>query len=707
MGKDILGNPQLKVALLSPGDGRSTAIAHFQTAFARVMSRVVHMDYVTETPGEYNGITFIPMSNFAPGEYDVLHFQWGNNPLHLFEFSTLLTLNPSKERPLIVSTLHEADLGYLVGASSEAWHYRWWFKLRGGRRKVARKMGSDTDRQRLADYDFFSHSTVAAILSRSDRIVVNSQYAKRLLVADHHLNDEMAARIKVARLGIDWDDYAHLRETRPGFWDLEPITVFLYVGSLHPTKSVDKLIRALHLVKSFANRDDFFLVVVGHGPESDNLHRLAEALIPNRYHFAGLVPSVLPYYEVSDVVVCPRAFCRGEISGSIPEACAAGKPVILPNVGGWAEYVNESRGFLVRRDHELEYADAILDCLEHSELVTQKGENARRFAHQSLSWQSQTHFFLSMYALSKTTDKDHSLRSTSVVRSGALQKIPEDLTFAGGNIDEDLLATIHDYLAHSIVTPEAKTELLEYLKEALPRITLTMYLVPAQPGKLLELGANPYFFTLLLKNSRDYELELANFHSERQPYDPTQIHRQEVRNEKYGENHTFNYRIFNIEKDVFPYPDDTFDLVLFCEILEHLTTDPLFAFRQIHRVLKQRGTLIVTTPNVARRENVGKLLAGKNIYDPYSGYGVYGRHNREYTPNELAELFPRMGFEIEKLCTIDVRADVEPLPGKLPFSNPPEMQGQYILLRAFKSGPFSFHYPDYPDWLYRSLVWSD
>ena len=106
-------------------------------------------------------------------------------------------------------------------------------------------------------------------------------------------------------------------------------------------------------------------MVVGSGPEFDHLQFLAETLIPGRYCFAGNVPRVVPYYELADVVVCPRAFSRGEISRAIPEACAAGKPMIVPKIGGWNEYVDDSRGFPVVADDEIDYAEALLHCLEN------------------------------------------------------------------------------------------------------------------------------------------------------------------------------------------------------------------------------------------------------------------------------------------------------------------------------------------------------
>ena len=45
-----------------------------------------------------------------------------------------------------------------------------------------------------------------------------------------------------------------------------------------------------------------------------------------------------------------------------------------------------------------------------------------------------------------------------------------------------------------------------------------------------------------------------------------------------------------------PYPDNTFDVVVCCNVLEHLER-PESVFREVHRVLKPSGRFIVKTPN--------------------------------------------------------------------------------------------------------------
>ena len=168
----------------------------------------------------------------------------------------------------------------------------------------------------------------------------------------------------------------------------------------------------------------------------------------------------------------------------------------------------------------------------------------------------------------------------------------------------------------------------------------------------------------------------------------------------------FEYVECNVDIDEIPY-QETFDVILFCEVLEHLIVDPMEALRRIKDKLAPGGTLILTTPNVNRLENISKMLCGSNIYDPYSGYGVYGRHNREYNKHELMLLMEQCGFDVEIMYTSDVHENHAP-----DFLDPDKYKsiifniknreldlGQYIFARASNSGEFR---PGKPEYLYRS-----
>jgi SAM-dependent methyltransferase len=158
---------------------------------------------------------------------------------------------------------------------------------------------------------------------------------------------------------------------------------------------------------------------------------------------------------------------------------------------------------------------------------------------------------------------------------------------------------------------------------------------------LLELGSAPFLLTLLLRRHFDFDLRLANYFG-----DPSRKGPQTFVLEGPAERQEFAFDHFNVEVDAFPYAEGSFDAVVFSEILEHLLLSADRTLAEIHRVLRPCGHVLVSTPNVARLGNAIRLLKGLNINDGYSPYGVYGRHNREYTMPEVVDALERNGFEI-------------------------------------------------------------
>jgi SAM-dependent methyltransferase len=166
-----------------------------------------------------------------------------------------------------------------------------------------------------------------------------------------------------------------------------------------------------------------------------------------------------------------------------------------------------------------------------------------------------------------------------------------------------------------------------------------------------------------------------------------------------GEEYSFSSENFNVEMDRFPYPDNSFDVVLCCELIEHLDLDPTYMLAEIHRILKPGGRILITTPNVLVLRNLVSMLRDrKNIYYPYSGYGVYGRHNREWTLEELVQLVSGCGFDIEKAYV----ADTYPHRGYSLWLKRffPHLRDMLLVLGCAKDGPATNYYPEN---LYESL----
>lgn len=237
------------------------------------------------------------------------------------------------------------------------------------------------------------------------------------------------------------------------------------------------------------------------------------------------------------------------------------------------------------------------------------------------------------------------------------------------------------------------------------RFVYTLSLVPDTQGlRVLELGADPFFTTTLVSRyRRPALLSLAN-------YDPGAPYGGEVRRvvRVAGEERAYTFRSFNAERDRFPYEDSSFDLVLFCEMVEHFPEDPVHTLTEIRRVLAPGGALVLTTPNAARLENVCRMLDGEGIVDGYSGYGVYGRHNREFTLPEITRLLSENGFEVEAAFTADVHEDWSSPNfrglGRLKSALKGRGDlGQYQFSRSRVSEESKRREPFRGEWLYRSL----
>lgn len=107
------------------------------------------------------------------------------------------------------------------------------------------------------------------------------------------------------------------------------------------------------------------------------------------------------------------------------------------------------------------------------------------------------------------------------------------------------------------------------------------------------------------------------------------------------------------EREKFPFDNETFDHVLFTEVIEHLIYSPYHALGEIHRVLKPNGTLLVTTPNdislwkLAYRIKRTFALKGLSAHvDEVYSKEPYERHHKRYVLDELTYLLKKCGFLI-------------------------------------------------------------
>ncbi|MBZ9572241.1 class I SAM-dependent methyltransferase [Patescibacteria group bacterium] len=105
----------------------------------------------------------------------------------------------------------------------------------------------------------------------------------------------------------------------------------------------------------------------------------------------------------------------------------------------------------------------------------------------------------------------------------------------------------------------------------------------------------------------------------------------------------------NSDCDPLPYPDNFFDYVTFIEVIEHLK-NPWFAIEEISRVLKPKGKLILTTPNIHNLRSKRHFIF-KNKFPQFEleTHPNPYKHLHPFTLTELKLILNENNFFIENI----------------------------------------------------------
>ncbi len=117
-----------------------------------------------------------------------------------------------------------------------------------------------------------------------------------------------------------------------------------------------------------------------------------------------------------------------------------------------------------------------------------------------------------------------------------------------------------------------------------------------------------------------------------------------------------NVHRIDVSIEKLPYAKRTFDVIHMGDVVEHLV-NPDFAIKEARRVLKQDGSLVLSTPNLASWYNRILLLLGiQPIFSEVSTEKIFGRpgtevvgHLRLFTLKALTDFLIYNGFKIVKV----------------------------------------------------------
>lgn len=220
----------------------------------------------------------------------------------------------------------------------------------------------------------------APFIRRCDSVVFGCEAQKEVWIRKYRLPADRSLSIYN---GVDSEFYspaampdAH-RQFRQDFHIPQDAIVIGGIGRFAPEKHFKLLIEALDRLQSMGR--DVYLILVGQGEEAPQLEQAAwQHDVFDKIRFTGELSDVRPALAAMDIFVLPSRAVE-TFSNAALEAMAMQRPVILSDIGGAAEMIeDEVSGLLFEVGDIEQLTDQLAKLVDISELRSLLGLAARQ-----------------------------------------------------------------------------------------------------------------------------------------------------------------------------------------------------------------------------------------------------------------------------------------------------------------------------------------
>jgi glycosyltransferase involved in cell wall biosynthesis/SAM-dependent methyltransferase len=650
-----------KIAFFSPLPPARSGIADYSATLLDELQKLADVEVFSSKPRTFN-----------PADFDVVLYQIGNNTYHDFCYEAAL------EHPGVV-VIHEANLHHLI-ADITIKRGDWDAYMRAVEDEGDAQAIEFSKRVRRLEVgpDYEGVPMLRRLLARSKGAIVHSGCVETELRAAGFAGP--IARIPHGA----WIPETSRFEYRERLGVNETAALIGVFGFLKPYKRIAESLRAFR--RLLRVQPDAKMILVGEAHPDFPLQSIIQSLdLSASVRLLGFRPldEFVGYIAATDIVFNLRYPTVGENSGTLMRALGLGKAVIVSEVGSFSELPGDiclkAPVDASEEDQLFEYLNLLVSRPDLRELL---GARARKWVETECTWPKVAQSYAAFL--------------DSISHPDAFQNRDRE--------EASIIQTIKvepEYIASWSPTEASKT----YLQTHLTRLEKTLAITP--PGgpndRILEMGAYLQI-TPALQEKLGYG-EVRGCY-----YGPAGKSEQRATTSSNGTTFYCNVDLFDAEKDRFPYDGQHFTTVLCCELLEHLTADPMAMMAEINRVLKPGGHLVLTTPNVASLRAISAILDGYHpgffpayISPPSDGVEPEARHNREYAPREIAVLLQDSGFEVTLLETGPFREEPKPehqwvIHLLQRYHAAQDLRGDGIYAVGRKTGPVRNRYPG---WLYQ------
>lgn len=158
------------------------------------------------------------------------------------------------------------------------------------------------------------------------------------------------------------------------------------IGLLEERKGYNYLIKAVFLLRSKFNHNNFKTIIVGYGPEKESLEKIIrDCKLSGTIRILPYQEDIFNYYNSFDIFVLPSV-AYDDLPFVIREAMNMGLPIVSTRFAGIPEIVEDGKnGFLVGRRNSDELACSLNKLIQNEELRRRFGHESRKIYNAKLS----------------------------------------------------------------------------------------------------------------------------------------------------------------------------------------------------------------------------------------------------------------------------------------------------------------------------------
>ena len=243
----------------------------------------------------------------------------------------------------------------------------------------------------------FSDLITFIIFHRADKIIAISKAVKKYFQKNYFYN--FRKKIKVIYYGID-KNYIKLCSNSSLKIQIKNGNelVYCYIGRLVKQKQVDLIIKSFYYFKKNLTKMRVKLVIVGNGPEKENLKSIVNKLKFNKnFKFFNHINYISEIFKKIDVF-CMNTKFEG-LGLVMLEAMYFSIPIIAPNISAVPEVVkNKSNGILVKPNNILDYSEA-MKTMTKKELRTKYSINSKQILEKKFNLKQMLSHTMKIYKI--------------------------------------------------------------------------------------------------------------------------------------------------------------------------------------------------------------------------------------------------------------------------------------------------------------------